>query len=472
MASFDELLADPIFGSPTPNAPVEGPAATPDPFAGLAVDIEKPAPGDPSIFNALPRGLNSVRQGSNLSWFAAQRLAGGAPDALPVIDSLAQADEFDKLYPKTEAELDAERKFFQESDWSQLLSPKFVAGAALESLPSMVGPIIGSIGGGLAGAGAGSVIPVLGTAAGGVGGAIAGGGAGSGIIDYGASYKDYLTKKLGPFNREKWLAAFQTDPNLLDEAHHYAAKHSSMVAAFDMIGMKVGGKLAAPLVNSAVGRGVGGKIGSAAGGIAVEGATEFAGEATGSGLASGGEDWNIKEAVLGGVAAMATGGAQSFVEPVAKRMLGAGPTQPVQDADLEAAFAGFTPVQPVPPGQDNFDLIAADPLIAQPMAASVAAPQIDPVIAEAVVERGPSAAEPEQWIERLRRDFTEEELQSTGIENLVQAQTGRVPKSDIVAELETNQVQTEVVDTPQGRQFAMSAAGVPVANVSVQEQDH
>lgn len=418
---------------PSSLAPVPATSSTgTDPFAEVASEAAKPLPGDPSIFNALPRGLNGVRQGSNLSWFAAQRLMGQAPDPTSVLDSIGAGEEFDKLYPKTEAELDAERRFFKEGNWSELLNPKFIAGAALESLPSMVGPLIGGIGGGLAGSSAGPV----GTAA----GAMLGGGAGSGIIDYGASYKDYLTKKLGPFDRAKWDTAFRNDPNLLDEAHAWAAKHSSMVAAFDMLGMKIGGKIAAPALRA--GSSIGTRAGAVAGGIATEGVTETLGETTGSALASGGSDWNIQEAVLGGVAAAATGGAHSFVEPVVNKIRGTGHAPGnLTDSRIDEVFREFSGQQEpsILPDLGDTSLVATS---------QTAGPIWRSALRDAVELKGPAFADANQWINTINNmpAVKREEIEQTGIEQFLRGQEGKISKSDVIAELEANQVQISEVE--------------------------
>lgn len=344
---FDDLVPAQAQASSAPQvgAPSGGWAPpTPQPTASFADLIPTDTP--PKTRETAQGIDNAVRQETSLSTLggdvvrSAHQLKRGSragmymlgldDDVDGLANMLAESSAIDAQYPKSKerAALDQELALQKAKNdnafWSTLgdtvttlaKHPKGTASMFLENSASMVAPLAGAVAGGAAG----SVVPVVGTGI----GAYAGLAAGSGFIDYGSSFEEYIKEKRNPVTAADWKTAL-LDKDLVNEAHWYAAKHSGAVAAFDVIGAKGGGSIAARYF--VPGTSVGKKFAAAGAGVGVDALSEGAGEATGQYWGKGKVDW--QDAVLEGALGSLGSAPNIMIEPLSRHGIRSSTPAPV-----------------------------------------------------------------------------------------------------------------------------------------------
>src|SRR3990167_2786541 len=230
-----------------PGFRLQTPAIAPATLQTPQGTLPPPAAAEPRVAGAPPGAppsggfLASVGRGKNRTDIAINTTLYmlGLRDLDSFVESTTRNEAEMAQYPESAEEI-AARKRWEEAEGLGIskLTPRMLANYVGETVPGLVLPIagglVGAVGGGLVGGPLGA----------GVGAAI-GGMSGDAMSEYGSSFMDYLRKKGFDPSSEQSLRLAAADPNLVNDAHYVAALRAGAVAAFDAIGMKLGGSVAA-----------------------------------------------------------------------------------------------------------------------------------------------------------------------------------------------------------------------------------
>lgn len=134
-----------------------------------------------------------------------------------------------------------------------LKNPTLVGHVVAESLPMMIAPIVGAVGGGMAGTAVGGPVGT-------VAGAMLGGGAGSYVTEYYNSIGEYFSEHGVSMDDAAGLKRAFNSQEMMQGARDHGVKRGIPIAIFDALSMGLAGRIAKPIagaVRGAAGRSFG-----------------------------------------------------------------------------------------------------------------------------------------------------------------------------------------------------------------------
>lgn len=191
-----------------------------------------PTEQKPVAFGSLARNAVELRSGLRVGEYM---LGHGTPEDFAA--GLAEDQINLAKYPKTEDQLQLEKEIPEQGLMALAKHPGGTLSMLGEGIPSMLATIPAAMAGGLAGGAVGGPAGAFVGTAGGVGLA-------AGATSYGAEFQNFLRQQGVDLTDPNSTLAALKNPELVNEAHWYAAKKAGISAAFNAAGAAVGGKLA------------------------------------------------------------------------------------------------------------------------------------------------------------------------------------------------------------------------------------
>jgi hypothetical protein len=429
-----QLDSEPAASTLPSNAPSSSPSANPVPEASGGFGT------------AFGRGIQQQQIGASALMYML-----GASDEATFAQSIAKNKMEQDALPESErlGGLKAELDQISEDDWfgsakAYVTNPLASLEMATESIPSAGASIAGSLAGGTVGGLA------LGPAGASVG-AVAGSSLGSASAEYGSSLIDYLEKEGVNVRDPNAIMLAARDPNLLNEAHWYAAKRAGAIGLFDFVGGRIGGQVAKRFWNP--GDSVGKKITGAGIGTGFDALTEGAGEASAQWITEGKLD--AREVVAESLLSLPMSTLDVATGPIAEKISETLSQSPATTQDVvELAREMGQEQQPLQSPDAPLQVLGVEsdegtiPLDESGVVQSQAVPEATwySAIRRLVDDpKTPNAASGDQWMATIRNQpgVKQEEIEWLGLPSYLKDRQGKISKAELTQYLEEHELTLE-----------------------------